>query len=120
MSTIRWQGDRLFQKVGNNVAELGYVALDNDSRTYVLWLKDTCGLLGLSYIRGDEFSSMGEAKAKAATSPSAFIMHFIWMRSFSKRQITEALEEHWEEISSKLEDGITKDKLRDTVSKLPR
>ena len=77
MSSIIWQGDRLFQRVANDEEELGYVSLENDSGTYVLWLKDTCGVLGMNYIRGDEFSSMTEAKAGAAVSPSAFIMHIM-------------------------------------------
>ena len=118
MSSITWNGDRIMQRIGNDAEELGYVGLDNNSGTYVLWLKDTCGVLGPhgGYIRGDEFASMPEAKDKAPLSPSASIMHYIWMRRAAKRQVIEALDEHWDEISSELDSDIRKETLCARIS----
>ena len=114
MSTMNWQGNRIMQKVGSSREQLGSIRLEKDAKTWVLWLKDTCGVLGLSggEIRGDEYPSEEQAKAKALDSPSAFIMHYIWIRSVTKRQVIEALEEHWDEISSEL-DGSSKETVLD-------
>lgn len=103
MSSITWSGDRLVQRVGQSKCELGMVAQEDGSDSAVLWLKDTCGLLGLNggYFRADEYASMRDAKANAACSPSAFIMHWIWMRSSVVDQVTNELEENWEIIASK-------------------
>ena len=62
MSSITWSGDRLIQRVGENEEELGKIAWDGNSGMFVLWLKDTCGVLGADggYMRGDEFASMVE------------------------------------------------------------
>ena len=67
--------------MGNHVEELGYVALEQNTETYVLWLKDTCDMLGLNggYIRGDEYPSMVSAKKSAASSVSAQLVHHMWM-----------------------------------------
>ena len=110
MSSINWNGNRVMQRVGNDAEELGYVDLDSNSGTYVLWLKDTCGVLDLSggYIRGDEFESMSDAKNEAASSPSAFIMHYIWLRRATRNRAIEAVDEHWDEISSQLDGDETK------------
>lgn len=120
MSSITWKEEnRLFQHVGTHEEELGYVALDQNSKTYVLWLKDTCGVLGLNggYIRGDEFPSMSVAKQKAASSPSAFILHYIWMRNVVKRETIRALDDHWDEISPNLPHDTSKDDLREKISR---
>ncbi len=117
MSAITWKEEnRLFQHVGTHEEELGYVAFDQKSKTYVLWLKDTCGVLGLNggYIRGDEFPSMAAAKEKAASSPSAFIFH-MWMRDVVKRETLRALDDHWDEISPNLPHDASKDDLRDKI-----
>ena len=60
MSAITWQENRLIQHVGTHDEELGYVDFDENSGTYVLWLKDTCGVLGSErrIHTGDEFPSM--------------------------------------------------------------
>ena len=52
-------------------------------------------MLGLNgeHIRGDEFPSMAVAKQKAASSPSAFILHYIWMRNVAKRETIRALDD---------------------------
>lgn len=81
MSRIYWQGDQLMQNVGDDTAPLGHVELDPQTNTYVLWLADHHDLFGFggnSY-RGDEFSTMKEAKQKAATCPVSRLMHHIWM-----------------------------------------
>ena len=43
MSGIRWSGNRLIQRVRGQEEELGYLELEPESTTCVLWLKDTFG-----------------------------------------------------------------------------
>ena len=114
MSSITWKENRLFQHVGNHHEELGYVKYDENSKNYVLWLNDTCGVLGLNGgpIRGDEFPSMEAAKQKAASSPSAFILHYLWMRKGIKQELIRAEDDHWEEISPHLPHDASKDDWR--------
>ena len=125
MSSVTWNGDKIMQHAGTDDAELGYISLDKPSGTYVLWLKDTCGVLDLNggYIRGDEFASMAEAKEKGASSGSAFIMHYIWIRRVTKRRALEALDEHWDKISSEFDSDTKKETLRgrlaEYLDKLP-
>ena len=106
------------QRVGNREEELGNVAWDDNSGTVVLWLKDTCGVLGADqgYLRGDEFVSMTDAKAQAASAPSAFIMHMLWMRKSVTDQVTKELEENWETISSELGGDVKRNVVRDKVA----
>ena len=81
MSSVIWDGDNLIQKVKGNVEELGHVKYDENSKDYVLWLKDTRGVFGNNkgYIRGDSFPSMENAKQNAASSTSATLFHYMWM-----------------------------------------
>ena len=83
MSTITWQGDTLIQRVSSlgMQDELGYVARDDQSGKYVLWLKDTKRVFSAdgAYIRGDEFASMADAKRNAASCTTATIFHRLWM-----------------------------------------
>ena len=87
MSSIVWRGNRLMQRVGNEESELGYVQFEEHTRRCVLWLKDHVGafLSKGSYVRADTWSSMDEAKVKAASSPSAFLAHLMWMKSLGSR-----------------------------------
>lgn len=87
MSIMYWQGNKIIQGVGDESSELGYVGFDDNTKTYVLWLKDHEGLfIGAgSYIRGDEWSTEAEAKGKATLSVSARLAHFIWMKQISKK-----------------------------------
>ncbi len=119
MSSITWKGNYLFQHLGKHDEELGYVKCDENSEKCFLWLKDTCGVLGSNggHIRGDEFPSMSAAKQKAASSPSAFILHYIWMRNVVKRETIRALDDHWDEISPNLPHGASKNDLRDRIDK---
>lgn len=121
MSSITRQGDRLIQKAGNDVEELGHVDFDQKTNTYVLWLKDTCGVLGPNdgYIRGDEFASKEVAKNKTLSSPSALIMHHIWMRRSTKSQAMRALNDNWEDIftSIKQKTHVNKEVVIDKISK---
>ena len=119
MSSITWKGSHLSQHVGKFDEELGHIAFDPNSKTYVLWLKDTCGILGLNggYIRGDEFPSGASAKEKAVSSASAFILHHIWMRNVVKQETIQALDDHWDDISSELPNDANKDDLRDRVGR---
>jgi len=81
MSSIIWHGQNLIQRAGGNTEELGYVKFDPSSNSYVLWLRDLRGVFGPNnaYIRCEEFSSMEEAKQKAASSTSAFLFHWMWL-----------------------------------------
>lgn len=119
MGSITWNGMKLVQTLGHDSAELGNVRFEDASSTYVLWLKDTCGVLDLNggYIRAEEYPSLEDAKDRAALSPSAFIMHYIWMRGVAKRRTMDALDEHWDEIASAIPDGVAREALRDRVSR---
>ena len=79
MSSITWDGNRLIQRVASQgrEAELGYVASDDQTGGYVLWLKD---LFGNGYVRADEFASLGQAKQRAASTVSADLLHGMWSR----------------------------------------
>ena len=81
MSSVIWDGDNLTQKVGGNVEKLGHVKYDENSKDYVLWLKDAHGVFGNNkgYIRGDSFPSMEDAKQNATSSTSATLFHYMWM-----------------------------------------
>ncbi|MYG40725.1 MAG: hypothetical protein F4201_07940 [Nitrospira sp. SB0677_bin_15] len=117
MSAITWKGNHLIQHAGEHDEELGYVKCDENSGKCFLWLKDTCGVLGLNggYIRGDEFPSTAAAKEKAASSSSAWILHYIWMRNVVKRETIRALDDHWAEISTNLPHDASKDDLREKI-----
>ena len=56
MSTITWQGNRLIQRITskNREEELGKVEFDENTKSYVLWLKDTHNLFktNYGYVRG--------------------------------------------------------------------
>ena len=110
MSTLHWDGHRIIQSVGSKSAsaELGYVSYDKHSKKYVLWLKDFAGdFIGNAgrYVRGDSWDTMEEALEKAATCPSAFLLHLKWMHSldvafgfmameFGDRQLERVVEDH--------------------------
>ncbi len=81
MSSVIWDGDNLIQKVGQDVEQLGHVKLDENAGVCVLWLKDTRGVFGPgnTYIRGDTFPSMKDAKQRAASSVSAGVFHYMWL-----------------------------------------
>ena len=86
MSTMYWQGNRIIQGVSGESSELGYVGFDDNSKSYVLWLKDHEGMfinVG-SYIRGDEWATEEEAKGRAMQSVSARLAHLAWMKQASK------------------------------------
>lgn len=119
MSSITWKGATLIQTLGPHSVELARVHFEESSNAFVLWLKDTSGVLGLNggYIRAEEYQSLDDAKEGAAQSPSAFIMHYIWMRGLAKRRTVDALDEHWDEIASAIPDGIGREALRDGVSR---
>ena len=118
MSAITWKGNYLFQHVGNYTEELGLISFDNNSETFVLWLKDTCDAFGSNrgYTRGDEYPSLNAAKMNAAASKSAFIFHLMWLREIAtvkqkswraiidrlKRRVVEFLCNNWKWIISEL------------------
>ena len=82
MSSIVWDKDKLIQQVGGNTKELGHVKHDESSNMYILWLKTDTG-----YIRGDSFTSMNDAKQRAAFSASVFLLHYMWMTGLRKTGI---------------------------------
>ena len=118
MSSITLNGSRLMQRVGSRTDELGYLHWDASSETCVLWLKDNCGFLGLGggHIRGGEFASMEDAKSKALSSPSAFIMHWMWLRTSVQDQVADELEKNWDEITSELEGDLKREVVRARVT----
>ena len=118
MSLIIWSEDRLIQRVGNREEELGNVARDENTGIIVLWLKDTCGVLGPegTYLRGDEFSSMDEAREKASSSPSAFLMHCLWMRKSVEDQVAEEVDKKWDSVSSELDGNIRRKPVREKLA----
>ena len=75
MSGIRWSGNRLIQRVRGQEEELGYLELEPESTTCVLWLKDTFGVATTAgaHIRADEYPSVAVAKAGALDAPSVRI-----------------------------------------------
>ena len=56
-------------------------------KTHVLWLKDHDGVFNApgSYVRGDEWPTLQEAKANAARSPTAFLANRMWMKLTGQR-----------------------------------
>ena len=91
MSTITWQGNRLIQRITskNREEELGKVEFDENTKTYVLWLKDTHNFFktNYGYVRGDEYGSLDLAKEKAAQSVSASLLHHLWMMPKTKQEV---------------------------------
>ena len=81
MSSVLWDGNNLIQKVGQHVEQLGQVKLDENTGRCVLWLKDTRSVFGPgnTYIRGDSFPSVRDAKQRAAMSVSASLFHYMWL-----------------------------------------
>ena len=126
MSGIQWSGNRLIHRVRGHEEELGYVSLEPDSNSYVLWLKDTFGVATTAgaHIRGGEYPSLAVAKAEALDAPSVFIWHLIWMRSVVKREAEQELDERWEEVSATTTTVASKERLKDRLrahlDRLPR
>ena len=73
----------------NSEEELGKVEFDENTQTYVLWLKDTRNFFNSNYgyIRGDEYVTLELAKEQAANSVSARLLHLLWMMPRTKREI---------------------------------
>lgn len=117
MSFIERHENKFIQRVGKREEELGKIEFDPASKTYVLWLKDTCGVLGLNsgYIRGEEYASLDEARKSAASSPASFILHWIWMRNAIAEQASAVVEDHWDEISPQVNGGISKESFHERV-----
>ena len=116
MSGIFWKENTLFQRVGNDEEELGFIGFNVNSEIFVLWLKNTCDLLGPKggFTRGDEFPSLEAAKRHAATSRSASIYHHVWMMNRGKvrkrnwHAIIEGLKRRFGEVWSKYDREIIK------------
>lgn len=126
MSAIEWKGNSLRQRVGYHHEELGYVAFDQISKSYVLWLKDICDVFDTNrgYIRGDEFSSMAEAKQNGALSMSARLFHYMWMVNVRKESKQDRKDERKVELEvadriEKLQSGkpLTEDSMRKIMRK---
>ena len=105
MSSIYWENGRLMQRVGDTEEELGHMEIDLNSKTHVLWLKDTCNVFSetTSYIQGDEFSSLDEAKLKAIESKSVGHFHLMWLYSLKKKHPDNSeIKERYEEIGTQI------------------
>ena len=77
-----WEKNRLFQRVGNRRAELGYIRYDEAERKFVLMLSgESLGLSSSHYVvgQGQAWDTLEEAKEKAAACPEATLAHHIWM-----------------------------------------
>lgn len=95
MSAITWQDNRLMQRVGDDEAELGYigtptaaVAVATHKGPFVLWLRGPLHAPG-SYLRGEEWPSLREARQEAARSLTAQLAHLAWMASKRKTCTTQ-------------------------------
>ena len=74
-----------------------------ESGKFVLWLKDTSNVYqNGTYLRGDEFATIKDAQESAASSPSAGIMHHIWMRQTAIEVTYRVMHQHWDGVSSRL------------------
>lgn len=100
---MRLSGNRLTQGIRDCEEELGYIALEASSGRWVLWLKDTFGVVNTAgaYIRADDYPSLGVAKSNVLEAPSVDIWHRMWMRGALKREAEKALEDHWEQLGAK-------------------
>lgn len=141
MSGMCWRENRLIQRVGDKQGELGYVGRDGSTGGYVLWLKDHDGVFlnpAGSYVRGDEWPTLHEAKEKAPQSASAMLAHLMWMKSaphrygflamqFDKDEIENLSSKHikpviWRELGYEVQDlrnvaqaGIIDEIMRTTI-----
>ena len=81
MSSIRLEGEKLLQRHRDSVAELGHIEYDKRTHKFVVWLRDSHDAFRMNrgYVRGDEYDSMTEAKAQAAASTAARLMHLLWL-----------------------------------------
>ena len=111
MGSLQWEGNRIIQSVGSKdaSAELGYVAYDEHSKKYVLWLKDFAGdFIGNPghYVRGESWNTMEEAFEKAAGCSTAFLLHMKWMHSLDIAFSFMAMEFENPELEKVVEDHI--------------
>ena len=87
MSQMQMRGNHVFQSVGENEDELGYISYDKHSKKFVLWGKDFNGdFIGNPgrYVRAGEWDTIDEARLKAMSSPAAFLLHLKWMNSLER------------------------------------
>lgn len=83
----------------------------------MLWLKDTRDVFGIKsgYVRGDSFPTMEDAKQKAASSTSAFLLHFMWMvglrncKKIADKTVDQSLEDY--ENGKPLRESTFKDEM---------
>ncbi len=117
MSGMRLSGTRLTQQVRGREEELGYIEMEPNSGTCVLWLKDTFGVANTagSYIRADEYPSFDLAKSNVLNAPSVFIWHLIWMRGVLKREAEEELDRQWKKLDANADTFPSKQNLRDRI-----
>ena len=118
MSSIRREGNTIFQGLDDREAELGRIAFEENTQKHVLWLKDHAGIiLGTAgaYCRADEYDSIEEAWQKAPRSPAAFILHLIWMRQCLESDIEQTIERDWDEIQALLDEDVPQETFRNVV-----
>lgn len=115
MSGMHWRANHLVQTIGDKQGELGYLELDENSGTYVLWVKDHDGVFlnpaGL-YVRGDEWTTLREAKEKAPLSASARLAQLMWKKLSPNQYGFLAMEFNNSEIEE-----FSSDHIRPVVSK---
>lgn len=117
MSGIRLSGTRMTQQLRGRKEELGYIELEPNSDSCVLWLKDTFGVANTagSYIRADEYPSLELAKSNVLDAPSVFIWHLVWMRGVLKHEADKELNNHWEKLDVNADANSIKQNLRDRL-----
>ena len=95
MSSIHINSTRLTQRHREFEEELGYIEYDKRTGKFVLWLKDSRDLFNRrhGYVRGDEYDTMRTAKAYAAGSASARLMHLIWLSKLDPEGLAEVQQE---------------------------
>ena len=105
MSGIHIEGNALYQSLGEQRAELGYVAAENDAQ--VLWLKDHEGIFTGrpgGYVRGGSWPLGANVSHEALSTDFVTAMHISWLRSLQenssridrlKDRIIPSLKQEW-------------------------
>lgn len=120
MSSIRLEGNTIYQEVEGHHAVLGEIRIAEESPGYVLWLKDHGGIVtgaAGTYCRADEYASLEEARRLSPHSPAAFILHMVWMRQTIEADVDRIIERDWDKVLAWTDEDISKEAFRNVVQK---
>ncbi len=83
---MRWVGPVLLQGIHQANTELGYIAYEEQTNSYVIWLKDYWGhaVRRGGYVRGDTFSTLEEGMSKGPTQGATFLFHLMWQQTLAE------------------------------------